>query len=187
MDGLWFYSLWIFGSYLLGSISVGDLAARAVGVNIRTLGTGNPGAANIYREIGPAHGIAVFLLDVSKGAAATLPVYLMGFPTWTRILAMAALLAGHLFPVFWRFKGGTGMAVGMGTTVGLLPLGALVATPAAAITVLLSRNTGWAGGLFFAVALVAGGMIHRDALAATGVLLMGMAILAKSLVQYRRR
>ena len=71
MTNILIVAVWTIASYLLGTVSFGDLVARAAGVDIRALGTKNPGAANIYREIGPKYGIAVFALDVAKGAVAT--------------------------------------------------------------------------------------------------------------------
>ena len=103
-----FYVAWAVGAYLLGSLSIGDLVARAAGVEIRALGTGNPGAANMFREMGPKFGVSVFLLDIAKGAAATVPIYLLGLSTSASLLAVASVLTGHMFPVFWGFRGGTG-------------------------------------------------------------------------------
>jgi glycerol-3-phosphate acyltransferase PlsY len=181
----WAYALWVLGAFLLGSASVGDLVSRIAGVRIRTLGTGNPGAANIYREIGPAYGIAVIVLDIVKGAAATLPLYFLDFATWMRIVAMVALLFGHLLPVFWRFRGGTGMATTMGSAVGLLPVGGLAALPTALLAVSLSKNPGYSGGLFFLVTLVVGGVAHRDGVGVAGVALAAAAIFIKARHQYR--
>ena len=158
----WLYVPWTICAYLLGSLSVGDLVARTAGVSIRTVGTGNPGAANIYREIGPRHGIAVLALDILKGAAVTVPLLLLDEPTWARVLAGSGLLLGHFFPVFWRYHGSTGLATGMGVTMGLVPLGALIATPLALLTVYLTRKAGYAGGLFFLVTVPVGGLLHRD-------------------------
>ena len=56
MNDVWFTILWSLGAYLVGSLSVGDLVSRAAGVKIREVGTGNPGAANVWREIGPRYG-----------------------------------------------------------------------------------------------------------------------------------
>ena len=71
MDAIWFYAVWTIGSYLLGSALVGDLVCRAKGIDIRKLGTGNPGTANIWRQVGPKYGIAVFVLDILKGVIVT--------------------------------------------------------------------------------------------------------------------
>ena len=113
--------LWFVGSYILGSISLGDLVAGFRGVDIRSLGTGNPGAANIYREIGPAYGVAVFFLDLAKGLIVTIPIYLLG-STWMAVFGMLGVIGGHILPAPWRSSVGTGMALAMGTTLGLLPL-----------------------------------------------------------------
>ena len=184
MNEPWFYAVWTVGAYLLGSLSIGDLVARAAGVKIRDLGTGNPGTANIFREMGPKFAVAVFTLDVAKGAAATVPLYLLDLPAWAGLPATAGVLAGHFFPLFWRFQGGTGLVVGMGAAVGLLPLGVMVAAPITAATARLTRNTGVAGGVFFVASMAAGWLVHRDALAVLAVLLIGMAVYVKSMVQY---
>ena len=180
----WIYVPWTLGAYLLGSLSVGDLVARAAGVNIRTIGTGNPGAANIYREIGRRYGITVLVLDVLKGAAPTVPLLLLGEPTWTRVLAGGAVLLGHFFPVFWRYHGSTGMATGMGVTTGLVAMGALIAAPLALLVVYITRKAGYAGLLFFAVTVPLGGLLHWDAVGALAVLAVGAAILIRARLQY---
>lgn len=180
----WLYVPWTLGAYLLGSLSVGDLVARTAGVNIRTIGTGNPGAANIYRKISPKHGVAVFVLDVAKGAAATLPLYLLGEPSWARVLAGSGLLLGHFFPIFWRYHGSTGLATGMGTTTGLVPLGALIAAPLVLLTIYLTRKAGYAGLLFFAVMVPVGGLLHWNAVGALAVLAVGLAIVSRARLQY---
>ena len=185
MQQPWFYVVWALGAYLLGSIPIGDLVARAAGVNIRAVGTGNPGAANILREISPAHGAAVFGLDVAKGAVATVPIFLLTLPAWAGLMAATAVLAGHIFPLPWRSIGGTGMAVAIGVTAGLLPIGALVATPVAVAFLLATRNVGYTGGTFFAVALISGGLIHQDAVGALAVLLVGASVLVKARLQYK--
>ena len=84
--------VWIIASYLLGTVSFGDIVARIAGVDIRAHGTKNPGAANIYREIGPKYGIAVFALDVAKGAAATAPLLALDLPSWAPLAAALAVV-----------------------------------------------------------------------------------------------
>ena len=185
MNEPWFYAAWVVAAYVLGSLSVGDLVARAKGVDIRSLGTGNPGAANIYREIGPAYGVGVFILDVAKGSAATFPIFVLSLSSWAGMLAMLAVMGGHFFPIPWRSFGGTGMAVTMGATAGLLPLGAVIATLPALLFVRFTRNPGYTGLLYFVLAIVAGWLVHRDPVAVAGVLLGVGATFAKSLIQYR--
>lgn len=187
MDAPWFLALWLLGSYLVGALSVGDLVARAAGVDIRSVGTGNPGAANVWREIGRGPGIAVFALDVAKGAVATAPLQFLHVPAWLPWAATAFLLVGHLYPVFWRFKGGTGMAAAMGVVAGLLPLGIPVGAAAGGLTLLLMRNTGYSGAVFFLGTAISGGLLARDPVGAVGVLLVAVAVRLRALVQYRGR
>ena len=123
MNEIWFYIVWPLLCYALGSVSNGDLVAKAAGVNIREEGTGNPGTANIWREIGPRHGAAVFMMDLGKGVIATLPLFLWEVHGWVWIVSVMALMSGQIFPVFFGFKGNTGMASLMGCTLGLLPFG----------------------------------------------------------------
>jgi glycerol-3-phosphate acyltransferase PlsY len=174
----------VIGAYLLGSVSFGDLIARITGREIRSVGTGNPGTANTFRELGARHALAVFVLDLAKGAAATAPLYLLGTPSWVGLAATAAVLAGHFFPVFWRFRGGTGLVVGIGAVAGLLPLGALIAAPFTVATARLTRNMGYAGVVFFAAAIVAGWLVQGAHVGVAATLMAGVAVYVKSQVQY---
>ena len=184
MNEPWFYAVWAIGAYLLGSVSAGDLVARAAGVDIRNEGSGNPGTANIYRGVGPRSGVAVFLLDLTKGAAAAVPLSLLDLPAQAGLLAAGAVLSGHFLPVFWRFKGGTGMVVGMGAALGFLPLGAVIAVPIAAVIAKLSKDMARSGVVFFAATIIVGGLMHRDLFGAVAVLLIAAAIGVKSWMQY---
>ena len=188
----WFYAVWAVGSYLVGSLVAGDLICRAKGINIRTLGTGNPGTANIWREVGPQYGVLVFVLDIAKGVAATLPLYILDFPTWFIAVAMLCLLAGQFFPLFFRFDGNTGMAAMFGATAGLIPLGVAIAAPVALGKFAITRNVGWSGGVFFATAWVVGGLLHDTFNVLHGswwavgaAILGGVLVFGKQVVQYK--
>jgi glycerol-3-phosphate acyltransferase PlsY len=192
MNNVWFAILWSLGAYLVGSLSFGDLVARAAGVRIREVGTGNPGAANVWREIGPRYGSAVLVMDYIKGALVTLPLYFLGMPLWVKSVVTGALLLGHFFPVFWRFRGGTGMAAGMGAATGFLPLGSLVGITGGLSTLGITRNTGRSGGVYF-VATVIGGVLldtywlRSDWRGVLAALVIGVVIRLRALVQYRHR
>ena len=173
------------GSYLLGSALVGELVCRVKGVDIRSLGTGNPGAANIWRQVGARYGAAVFLLDIGKGVLVTLPLWFMDMPTWFTTVAMVGMLAGQFFPVFFGFDGNTGMAAMFGATAGLLPLGVLIATPVAIGKFRITKNVGWAGGVFFATAWLAGGLLHGNWWAVGAAILGGVLVFGKQIVQYK--
>ena len=187
MDGLWLYVLWTLGAYAVGSIPVGDIIGLAKGVDVRSLGTGNPGAANVYRKIGPAYGVAVFTLDGVKGAAATLPLLLMEAPPAAAGAATAAVLAGHFLPIPWRSFGGTGMVVAIGATAGLLPAGFAIAAVPSLLCIRLTRSTGFSGALFFGTSVVSGWIVHRDEVAALAVVLAAVAVRLKAFAQYRRQ
>ncbi|RJO59944.1 glycerol-3-phosphate 1-O-acyltransferase [candidate division WS5 bacterium] len=113
-------------AYLAGSVHFGLLAGKVAGINIREGGSGNVGTTNVFRLMGWRWGVLVFILDTAKGY---LPVLLVlrftGSPTLTVLSAGAAIL-GHTFSVWLRFKGGKGVATGLGTIIALtLPLALL--------------------------------------------------------------
>jgi glycerol-3-phosphate acyltransferase PlsY len=116
--------IYIFTSYLLGSIPfsviVGYLFA---GVDVRTHGSGNAGATNVFRLAGPVAAALAMILDVAKGAVA---VYFakMFFPDleWVQIASGFAAVVGHIFPLFAGFKGGKGVNTLLGMFAVLLPV-----------------------------------------------------------------
>lgn len=133
-------ALAVVAAYLLGSIPFAFLAGRARGVDLRKVGSGNLGAANVFRALGKGMGIAVMAADIGKGVAAVLIARALTDDAWPAIAAGAAV-AGHVFPVWMRFKGGKGVAVGGGAVVGLMPLASLILLPFWLVVVLLSRFT----------------------------------------------
>ena len=187
MTSPWVYVLWACGAYLLGSVSFGDIVARLTRTPIRDIGTGNPGAANVFREMGLKYAILVFALDLAKGVAATLPVFLLGLPAWAGLAGTAGVLLGHFLPVFWGFRGGTGMVVAMGVVFGLLPAGALIATVPALVLLSFRKNAGYTGAVFFALALSVGWLVHQDPYNMAVVVAAAAAVIGKSKVQYRWR
>ena len=122
--------VWIpFGAYLLGSIPFGVLLARLAGAgDVRSAGSGNIGATNVARVAGPLAGILTLVLDTAKGAAAVLLADRLanGSAMWV-ILAGLAVLMGHCFPIWLRFKGGKGVATALGVFLMLSPPSALAA------------------------------------------------------------
>ncbi len=103
-------------SYLVGAIPFGVLAGKLCGVDVRTIGSGNIGATNVYRALGPKVGLAVFLLDVFKGVAGPfIGRALLGPQAFTEIALCGLLVSvGHVFSVFLKFKGGKAIATGLG-------------------------------------------------------------------------
>jgi glycerol-3-phosphate acyltransferase PlsY len=123
-------ALAVLSAYLLGSIPFGVIVARAHGVDLQKVGSGNIGATNAARAMGKGVGVLVLLLDAAK---ATLPVWLcgrifVGHPqrAWILAAVSAAALCGHVFPFFLRFHGGKGVATAFGALVALSPPAALL-------------------------------------------------------------
>jgi len=126
-------------AYLLGSIPFAYLAGRLNGVDLRTVGSGNLGATNVFRTLGRTVGITVMVLDIAKGAAAVLIAQWVVGGSWWPIAAGALAIIGHVFPVWTGFKGGKGVAVGAGALVGLVPLASAVLIVLWFVIVLLTR------------------------------------------------
>jgi glycerol-3-phosphate acyltransferase PlsY len=114
-------------AYLLGSIPFGLLLATLFGGgDVRKAGSGNIGATNVARVVGPLAGILTLIFDAAKGTAA---VWLAGHVTgenaaWMMAAAFAVLL-GHCFPMWLKFKGGKGVATALGVFLALSPLAAV--------------------------------------------------------------
>jgi len=129
LPGMWL-ALIPLGAYLLGSIPFGLLLGKIFGgADVRKSGSGNIGATNVARVVGPVAGVLTLLLDAGKGAAA---VWLAGLlssesATWL-IIATLCVLAGHCFPVWLRFRGGKGVATAAGAFLVLCPIAMLGAT-----------------------------------------------------------
>lgn len=101
--------------YLLGSIDMAYIVSKIRGVNIREVGSGNPGASNVFLSVGKFCGVAVGAFDIIKAFAAAYIVSLI-FPETVFVAAVAgaAAVVGHIFPVWMGFKGGKGLAPFLG-------------------------------------------------------------------------
>ncbi len=117
---------YIAGAYLLGSIPTGLLLGKAFGVDIRTTGSGNIGATNVYRTLGRKVGILTLLGDALKGLLPVLLARYYDLPVlWIAAIGLAAFL-GHVYTIFLGFKGGKGVATALGVFLGLSPLSVLL-------------------------------------------------------------
>jgi acyl phosphate:glycerol-3-phosphate acyltransferase len=119
-------------SYLLGSIPFGYLIVRRkVGDDIRATGSGGTGATNVSRRAGKAAGVFTLLLDALKGAVAVLIVRMLfsasGNVDWILAAAAIAVIVGHIFPVWLGFRGGKGVATGVGVFIVLAPVAVVCA------------------------------------------------------------
>jgi acyl-phosphate glycerol 3-phosphate acyltransferase len=136
-----------FSSYLIGSIPAGYIAGRIVGIDIRTVGSGNIGATNVTRVLGKRYGYPVFIVDFLKGFAAvemsimiakwaqpvSIPSELFG------VVGAVACVLGHSCPVWLGFKGGKGVSASAGALFGLMPFVALIAVAVWLVIFYLTR------------------------------------------------
>jgi glycerol-3-phosphate acyltransferase PlsY len=113
--------------YLAGSLPFGYWAGRLRGVDIRASGSGNTGATNAFRVLGIKVGITVMALDLGKGALAVVAARLIAGGDVVPVLAAAAAVAGHMYPLFLGFRGGKGAATGAGSMIALVPLIGVIA------------------------------------------------------------
>ena len=113
----------IVGAYLIGSLSSAIILCKLAGLpDPRSEGSGNPGATNVLRIGGKKLAATVLFIDVVKGVLPVTIVSLAGFDlVWVTATAFAVFL-GHLYPVFFQFKGGKGVATALGGFLALSPL-----------------------------------------------------------------
>jgi len=122
MTDAWIIAL----GYLAGSIPFAFLIPKCfAGVDVRNVGSGNIGAANVFRATRPLLGLAVFGLDVFKGFAIVLLATRLGMDDPTRTAAGVATIMGHIYPVWLRFRGGKGVATAGGVFGVLSPIATL--------------------------------------------------------------
>lgn len=114
-------------SYLLGSIPNGLILGKAIwGVDLRQHGSKNIGATNAWRTIGKAGGISIFALDFLKGAVSAYLGLHLGGSELAGVLCGILAIAGHSWSVFLAFKGGKGVATGLGVIAALMPMVTLI-------------------------------------------------------------
>jgi glycerol-3-phosphate acyltransferase PlsY len=112
----------VLGAYLLGSVSFSVVVVKLMqGLDVRTVGSGNAGATNVLRAAGKKAGAAVLALDVIKGVTAVAVPRALDAPLAVVSGAAVAVVVGHVFPVFFGFRGGKGVATAAGALGTLAP------------------------------------------------------------------
>lgn len=110
--------IWIVAAYLVGGIPFGYLIGRLRGVDVRTVGSKNIGATNVFRTVGRKWGLLAFACDVLKGLLPTLAAKACGGPAlWVGV----ACVVGHMLTPYMKFRGGKGVATAFGMLIGLVP------------------------------------------------------------------
>ncbi|MEK6321782.1 MAG: glycerol-3-phosphate 1-O-acyltransferase PlsY [Acidobacteriota bacterium] len=136
-------SIFVAVAYLLGSIPFGYLLIKYVftsGEDVREIGSGGIGATNVTRRVGVKGGLLTYFFDVAKGVAAVMLMRLVAGDDYFWIGAAAiAAIAGHIFPIFLGFRGGKGVATGVGVYLALAPYSVLTTLALWALIVYFSR------------------------------------------------
>jgi glycerol-3-phosphate acyltransferase PlsY len=132
--------LLLIAAYFAGSLPIGLLVAKLwKGIDVREHGSGNSGATNVFRVVGPVAGSIVFALDVLKGLWPPLAAHAMGHGSGWQVAAGMAAILGHNFSPFLGFKGGKGIATSLGVLFGVSPLVGVTALALWVVVVLASR------------------------------------------------
>lgn len=133
-------------SYLLGSVPFSIIICRVwKGIDIRDYGSKNAGFTNVYRVIGPLPAVIVLILDVCKGMAAVLLITQISLDSVSlslidlKLIAGFSVILGHVFPVFSGFRGGKGIATGLGALLSIIPLEVALALILFVLTVAITR------------------------------------------------
>jgi glycerol-3-phosphate acyltransferase PlsY len=156
------YILTILIGYLIGCFSSAYFVGKAYkGIDIRLHGSGNAGATNALRVMGPRLGLIAFILDVLKGIVAVVIGRLIMDFNGAMLCGFAAVL-GHNYPVFLQFKGGKGVATSIGVLASLHFPSALAAAPLAIILIILKRYVSLGSMVFLASVPIAYVLVTRD-------------------------
>ncbi|MBI2165368.1 MAG: glycerol-3-phosphate acyltransferase [Chloroflexi bacterium] len=142
--------LWVtLVGYFLGALPSAYIVGRMVkGVDVRRLGDYNPGAANVFREVGPLPGMLVAAMDIGKGAAAVVLGRELAPGHAGALLAGVAAVAGHNWPFFLGFRGGRGAATALGSLLVLAPSAALPLSLLGVVPLVITKNMNW---VFFSI------------------------------------
>ncbi len=178
MDAMLRTVLAVAAAYLLGCFCTAYYLVRwRMGQDIRTMGSGNAGAKNAGRILGPAGFAAVFLGDVAKGGLAVGLALWQGLAPWGVLLAYLAVVLGHLYPVQLGFQGGKGVATGFGGLLVLDPVlaGGVVVVAGAAF--LLTRSFTLSGLVAIGLAPFIGLVLNSTASHVVAVALISALLL----------
>lgn len=114
-------AVWLVVAYLIGGIPFGYLIGRLRGIDVRTVGSKNIGATNVFRTVGKKWGLLAFVCDMLKGFFPTLAAKTWGGPDWLPLAVGIACVLGHMLTPYMRFRGGKGVATAFGMLLGLIP------------------------------------------------------------------
>lgn len=173
MEALIGYPAAVVVGYFLGTINPAVLIARARGIDLRAIGSGNPGASNAGRALGRRTGVLVALLDVAKGAVPA-ALFGIGAHEWGLVAGLFAV-AGHITSPWLRGKGGKGVATAAGAILGSHPLWLVVVLAAWLLVLAVSRWIALASMSAAAAVLVTALVVGEDRLWAAAIAVVVLA------------
>lgn len=143
---IWLLIISIILGYLIGSVSFANIIVKKIkGENINEIGSGNAGTTNVFRTAGFFPAIITFVLDMLKGSVAVLLPLLLAklfkesYPAIYMMAGGVLAILGHIFPVFFKFKGGKGMATFLGIILAINPLVFLINISFMLVVILITR------------------------------------------------
>jgi glycerol-3-phosphate acyltransferase PlsY len=148
--------------YLLGSIPFAKLFTLRAGVDLFETGTGNPGAANVFRTVDKRIGAAVFIADGLKGAFPVVIAWAIGAPEELWFIGGTAAIIGHWYPLFNRFKGGAGLASAAGAVVAMMPVAGLIGLILGMLVIARVKSSGHGALTGLIVIVVSAFLIDAD-------------------------
>lgn len=172
-------------AYLIGTFPSAALVARANGVDIRSVGSGNPGASNVTRVLGWRKGVWVFVLDAAKGAIAAGLGLLVGDRPAGYALGAAAVL-GHVFPVWQRFRGGKGVATGGGVFAVMSPIVFPILVVLWFVLSRLTKKASLASIIVVALLPVGVGIVRREPWEVAATIALCLLVMARHLGNIKR-
>jgi len=173
-------------AFILGSLPWSQWTARRKGIDLRRHGSGNLGATNVYRVMGWQWGLPVLLLDVAKGTLAVALARALSPGGMLPAAAALAAVAGHMFSPFVGFRGGKGVATGLGVFLGLAPVAGTLAFLVWLATVALCGWISVASGVA-ALLLPVFVLVTRDDLGTRFPWVLGLSLALTVLVLVRHR
>lgn len=167
MNGILWYILCLGIGYLIGSISFAVLITKAKGIDIFTVGSGNPGATNVLRALGKPYGYSCFLLDAVKGIISVLIAIGLANqvgigPSLAGIIALVGSILGHSFSLFLGFRGGKGVATTVGGLFALMPYVMIIGAIVWLVTFFVTRYVSLASILLGLSLPISTWFIHDD-------------------------
>ena len=190
MDAV-FIAIAIISAYLIGSFPTAYIIARLrKGIDIREIGTRNLGAMNVFYKVGFAWGLLVLAVDIGKGAAAVALARFLGVPMAVEFLAGAAVVLGHAFTIFLKFRGGRGGATRIGILIFLMPWGIPFYAGTFGLALLITRFPTLSYSLAFLCFPFVGWLIYHSwelAVFSVGLLLLPLTKYIPRIIEMRSK